>query len=182
MIIGGLYLCPPGPGFLTHRSEVVTVVANGFEGDKHARWERGADSRAKAYPRGTVIWNSRQLSIVSEEELAQIAANLGVPAVAPEWMGANICTRGLPDLTHLPPGTQFLVEGVGFYVTALNKPCLDTGKELAKHLPDVDDVAARFVKAARDLRGLVAVVERTGTIREGAPITVVRPASPSPRA
>lgn len=180
-VVGGLYICPPGSGFVTHRRELVTVVANGFEGDKHATWQRGADSRAKAYPRGTTIWNSRQLSIVSEEELARIAAALGVPMVLPEWLGANICTRGLPELTHLPPGTQLLVEEVGFYVTALNQPCLDAGTELAKHVPGAD-VAARFVKAARDLRGVVAVVERTGTVREGAPITVARAASPSPPA
>ena len=173
-VVAGLYVCPAGPGFLTERREVVTVVANGFEGDKHANWERGADSRAKPYPRGTTIWNSRQLSIVAEEELAQIAASLELATIAPEWIGANICTRGLPALTRLPPGTRLVIEDVGLFVTALNGPCLDAGKELAKHVPDGgDELAARFAKAAHDLRGLVAVVERPGTIREGAPITVI---------
>jgi MOSC domain-containing protein YiiM len=171
-VVRSLYICPPGSGFVTERREVVTVTANGFEGDKHATWERGADARAKAYPRGTPIWNSRQLSIVSEEELAQIATALAIPRIAPEWLGANICTRGLPELTRLPPGTQLLIDNVGLYVTALNGPCIGPGKELAKHHPDVPDLAARFVKAALDLRGLVAVVERVGVIHEGAPIKV----------
>ena len=177
-VIAGLYVCSDSTSFVSERRPTVTVVPNGFEGDKHATWTRAADSRAKSYPRGTTIWNSRQLSIVSEEELAEIAAALGLPDITPEQLGANICTRGLPALTHLASGTQLLVGDVGLYVTALNKPCINPGKVIEAHHPDIPNLANRFVKAAHDRRGVVAVVERPGTIREGAAITLVAPASP----
>jgi hypothetical protein len=176
-IVTGLYVCSDPASFVSVRRPEVTVVANGFAGDKHATWERAADSRARHYARGTAIWNSRQLSIVSEEDLAAIAAALELPtAIAPEWLGANICVRGIPSLTQLPPGTRLLVDTAGFYITALNKPCIAPGKEVARHFPDAPaDVAARFVKVAHNLRGVVAVVERPGTIHEGATITVRAP-------
>jgi MOSC domain-containing protein YiiM len=174
-VVTGLYICADPTSFVSMRRPEVTVVANGFAGDKHATWERAADSRAKQYARGTPIWNSRQLSIVSEEDLAAIAGTLELPSLLPEWFGANLCVRGIPALTELAPGTRLIVDTAGLYVTALNKPCVTTGKEIAARYPDVADLAARFVKAARNLRGVVAVVERPGTIHEGATITVRAP-------
>ncbi|MCA1668286.1 MAG: hypothetical protein LC793_13000, partial [Thermomicrobia bacterium] len=55
----------------------VRVTLEGFEGDRHAGFTRRADNRTPFYPRGTVIGNSRQVSIVSVEELTAMATALG---------------------------------------------------------------------------------------------------------
>src|SRR5205085_11705981 len=36
-------------------------------------------------------------SLVSEEELAALAGELGLPRVLPEWLGANVAARGVGD-------------------------------------------------------------------------------------
>jgi hypothetical protein len=47
-------------------------------------------------------------SIVSEEECAMIAEELGVEKVLPEWLGANLFLKGFPELTTLPMGSRIL--------------------------------------------------------------------------
>ena len=41
----------------------------------------------KQYPRDTDIRNVRQLTLVSEEELAEIAGLMGIPEMKAEWLG-----------------------------------------------------------------------------------------------
>lgn len=40
------------------------------------------------------------------ERTPELQLDLGVPAVAPEWLGANLVLTGLPDLTLLPAGAR----------------------------------------------------------------------------
>ena len=52
----------------------VTVTFAGFEGETHGGLTRPSCGRVKAqYPRGTEIRNTRQITIVSQEELDDIA-------------------------------------------------------------------------------------------------------------
>ena len=154
----------------------VTVTLEGFSGDLHAGFTRPADSRAKRYPRGTPITNRRQVSIVSAEELGEVAAELGVPEICPEWLGANLQLKGIPHLTHLPPSTYLYFEnGVTLWVTGENRPCRGPGEMVQEQYPEVPDLAARFVKAAHHKRGLVAMVEMGGVLRPGEAVEVKLP-------
>lgn len=85
----------------------------GFAGECHGGLTRPSCSRVlRQYPvRGTEIRNTRQVSILSEEELAGVAADLGIPLLMPEWLGANMVIRGIPDFTTVPPASRLVFEG-----------------------------------------------------------------------
>ncbi len=180
-ILTGIFITSRQDSFVTTRKVNIRVVSNGLNGDKHASWYRGADARAKHYKKGTKIWNNRQISIVSEEELKEIAAAMSTPEIKPEWLGANFCLKGIPALTFLPAGTKIYIpdfyggQDIGLYVTALNEPCTDPGKIIQANFPDVANLAINFPKAAYNKRGVVAVVEHPGCIQEGSKVTVVVP-------
>lgn len=159
---------PSGAYLVTTPVPEVAVTLNGFVGDRHAGPTRRADGRTSFYPRGIVIRNSRQVSIVAVEELAALAAALGVPRVEPAWLGANLAIEGLPRLSGLAPGSRlFFPAEATLVVAAENMPCLYPGRAIGARYPELPGLAARFPKAARGLRGLVAWVERPGTIRAG---------------
>ena len=89
-----------------HESKV-EVDFSGFVGEAHSGLTRKSCSRVRAqYPRGTEIRNVRQISILSAEELAEIAVLMGIPILKPEWIGANLILAGIPHLTMLPPSTR----------------------------------------------------------------------------
>ncbi len=159
---------------LTHASIVsqpqaqAQVTLEGFAGDVHAGLTRPSDGRTQFYPRGTPIRNSRQVSLVSTEELALIAAGLGLGTLPAEWLGANLLLSGLPHLTFLPPNTRlFFPGGAVLLVSGENKPCVEPGKVLQAHYPELPDLVNAFVKAGLHRRGLVATVERAGVIAAG---------------
>lgn len=146
----------------------VRVTLEGFEGDKHAGIEYLSSSRTLHYPRGTVIRNTRQISIVSLEDLDLIAVAMGVPKILPPWLGANLAFRGIPDLTHLPPSTRlFFPNDAVLVVEGENKPCVFPGKVIAAQYPALSISAALFPKAGINRRGVVAWVERPGMIGLG---------------
>ena len=64
------------------------------------------------YPKGTTIRNTRQLSILSAEEICQMASNLHLPSstLDPHSMGASMVLEGLPDLSHLPPNSRLQLQ------------------------------------------------------------------------
>ncbi|MEL6623236.1 MAG: sulfurase, partial [Pseudomonadota bacterium] len=67
------------------RRELVATYA-GLDGETHAGLTRPSCSRVlKQYPkRGTEIRNTRQVTIVSVEDLAAIASALDIPQLPPE--------------------------------------------------------------------------------------------------
>lgn len=177
-ILASIFVSLRTDSIITQRKEIARVFDNGLEGDKHTGWFRGADVRAKHYPKGTRIWNSRQVSIVSEEELKEIGEAMKIPEIRPEWLGANLCLKGIPNLSLLPPGSKIFIASyyggldVGFQITALNKPCINPGYIIQEHYSDIDHIECRFPTAAHNKRGVVAVVEHSGIIKEGSLVTV----------
>lgn len=178
-ILIGIFIARNQNSLVSERVSSIRVLENGLEGDKHTGWLRKADVRARHYPKGTLIWNSRQISIVSEEELAVVARGMGIPKIEPEWLGANMCVREIPDFSLLQPRTKIFIPNedggseVGIYITAPNKPCVGPGEVIQIHYPEIKGLATQFPKVAINKRGVVAVVECSGLIREGANISVV---------
>ncbi|MGH8432123.1 MAG: MOSC domain-containing protein, partial [Solimonas sp.] len=107
------------------RVESLKLSFNGIEGDCHGGLTRKADVRTiRQYPRDTPIRNVRQLTLLSVEELSQIAGVMEIPAVKPEWVGANVVTSGIPDLTLLPPSSRLqFPSGATIVVDMENEPC-----------------------------------------------------------
>ncbi|MCB1378780.1 MAG: MOSC domain-containing protein [Alphaproteobacteria bacterium] len=127
----------------------------------------------KQYRRGTPVKNTRQVSIVSHEELHHIAETMGIPAIRPEWVGANLVTSGIPDLTLLPPSSRLqFPSGAMIVVDIENLPCRYPAAVIEKHHPVVNQ---GFVIAARQKRGLVGWVEAEGPITVGDSITLWLP-------
>jgi hypothetical protein len=154
------------------KSEVAELLLqfSGIAGDCHAGLSRPSDSRmTKLYARNTEVRNARQVSIVSAEELAAVAKAMELAALDAGWVGANILTSGIPELTLLPPSTRLqFPSGAVIVIDMENLPCRYAAEEIERHATP----QTGFVTAAKEKRGLVGWVEREGTITKGDSIGV----------
>jgi MOSC domain-containing protein YiiM len=88
-----------------------------------------------------------------------------LPALDPALLGASIMLRGIPDLSHVPPGSRLQSEsGATLVVDLENRPCVLPAKGIEAAHPGF---GARFKTAAEGRRGIVAWVEREGPLRLG---------------
>lgn len=138
----------------------------GMAGEFHGGETRPACSRVAAlYKRGTVIANTRQLSIISAEELAQIAGNMGIEALDPEWLGASMVVEGISDFSHLPPSSRLQgPDGATLVVDMQNRPCQLPTKVIEAQRPGK---GRAFKRAAEGRRGVTAWVECEGRLAVG---------------
>ena len=138
----------------------------GLDGEVHAGLTRPSCSRVLSqYPRNTPIRNTRQISIVSAEDLADIAQKLDLPQVDPAWLGASIVVKGIPDFTHIPPSSRLQAQtGTTLTVDMENRPCQFPAKTIeAQH----QGHGTAFTAAAKGRRGVTAWVEREGALTIG---------------
>lgn len=158
----------------SHPQDRLLCTFDGIEGDSHAGATRESDVRVtQQYAKGTTIRNVRQLTIVSDEELTSIAEALGVPAVEPGWLGANLSIAGIPDFTLIPPSTRLIFDGgAALVVDAENEPCMYPARQIEKRHPGC---GRPFPKVAINKRGVTAWVEREGEIRVGDAVAVHLP-------
>ncbi len=162
-------------GHMTERKEpaIDGVATNhldlGFDGVAGFPYEgltRSSCSRVVTqHPKGTEIANVRQLSIVSAEELAEIATAMGLDEIDPAWLGASIVIEGIADLTHVPPSSRLQSDvGTTLVVDMENQPCHQPGLTISRHH---GEAGKRFKAAARERRGVTAWVERPGRLKIG---------------
>jgi MOSC domain-containing protein YiiM len=162
-----------GDGFETRQVEALTLTYDGIPGDRHAGLTARAGVRQKHLKKGTELRNARQVSLLSLEELALISQALGLPTVAPQWLGANVVVSGRGAFTQLAPSTRLVFSsGAVLVVDGDNDPCSVAGGAVERGA-GVPGLKSRFVKAAADRRGLVAWVELPGLIRQGDEVTLV---------
>lgn len=147
----------------------------GYSGESHAGLTRPSCSRVLAqYPRGTEIRNVRQLCVVSAEEMAAVAAELGLETWDHAWVGASVVISGLPDFTHIPPSSRLqAASGATLTVDMENHPCIEPAKTIELVHPGHGKA---FKDAAKGRRGITAWVEREGVLRLGDTITLHIPA------
>ncbi len=69
--------------------DMVEVTFEGIIGVKHSGLTKLSDSRTKILPQRDGNSKHTQISIVSNEELADIAAELKIAVLLPDWFGAN---------------------------------------------------------------------------------------------
>jgi hypothetical protein len=149
----------------------------GPEGEAHGGLTRASCSRVLAqYPKGTPIRNTRQLSILSAEELAQTAAAMGLDSLDPALVGASMVVEGLPDLTHLPPSSRLQAEGGATLVVDMeNRACQLPAKPIDAAHPGF---GAAYRRAASGRRGVTAWVEAEGDLWLGAELRLHIPDQP----
>ena len=149
----------------------------GVDGQRHGGQTRTACTRTSAqYAPGTEIRNVRQFTILSAEELDQIAAKMGVDALDPAWLGASMIIRGIPDFTHVPPSSRLQNQhGTSLTIDMENRPCIYPGKEIEKDRPGHGKA---FRSAAVGLRGVTAWVEREGPLHIGDTVVLHIPDQP----
>jgi hypothetical protein len=146
-----------------------TELAAGFdgpEGEAHGGLTRPSCSRVLSqHPRNTEIRNVRQFSVLSAEEIAEIAERMGAEALDPSWLGATLVLEGVPDFSHLPPSSRLQgPDGVTLVVDMQNRPCQLPAKVIEDHLPGI---GKKFKSAAEGRRGVTAWVEREGVLKMG---------------
>jgi len=125
----------------TIRSEPRATLTLTFDGaveeGRHAGRNRASCSRVTSqHPKGTEIANVRQLCIVSGEEMVTIAADLGLDALDPEWLGASLVLRGISDFTHVPPSSRLQgPDGATLVIDMENRPCTLVSREIETDRP-----------------------------------------------
>lgn len=167
-----------GKEFVTAPVDELALTYEGIPGDVHSGITRKSGGREPWYKRGTEMRNERQVTILSRSELAEAAAEMGIDRIEPEWIGGNITLDGIPMLSMLPAATLLFFEGgVTLKVDFQNGPCRIAGASIARHLGREGDVALAlsFVPAAKRRRGLLAWVEKPGTIKSGESVRVQLP-------
>lgn len=150
-------------------AEPVERIYAGFsgpEGESHGGLTRPSCSRVLSqYPRGTTIRNTRQFSILSAEELAAIAGEMGLASLAPDLLGATMVVEGIPDFSHLPPSSRLQGEnGATLVVDMQNRPCTLPARPIETRHPGF---GAKFKPAAVGRRGVTAWVEAEGDLFVG---------------
>ena len=151
--------------------EAMELTFAGIAGSVHGGVTRASCSRVTAqHPRGTPIGNERQVSVLAAEELAQIAARMGLEALDPARLGASIVIEGLPDLSHLPPSSRLQApSGATLVVDMQNRPCVLPARSIETVHPGYGKA---FKTAANGRRGVTAWVQREGRIAVGDRLTL----------
>lgn len=146
--------------------DTLELTLDGVAGSVHGGAIRESCSRVKSqYPRGTRIRNERQLSIISAEELAEIAARMGVETIDPARLGASMVISGLPDFSFVPPSSRLQApSGATLTVDMQNRPCQFPAKSIDKVAPGL---GKGFKSAATDRRGVTASVASEGRVALG---------------
>ncbi|UWQ92318.1 sulfurase [Aliisedimentitalea scapharcae] len=125
------------------------------------------------HPEGTKIANVRQLSILSQEELDVIAAEMEMETLDPSYLGATMVVRGIPDFTHIPPSSRLQgPDGCTLVADMENRPCIFPGREVEADSPGH---GPKFKPAATGRRGITAWVQRPGALKRGDKIRLFVP-------
>lgn len=165
-------------GLVSEAVEQLRMDFAGPEGEAHGGLTRESCSRVlRQYPRGTEIRNTRQLSIISAEELSEIAIAMGIESLDPALLGATMVVAGIEDFTHLPPSARLQGEGGATVVVDMeNHACQLPARPIENRHPGQ---GAAFRRAAKDRRGITAWVEREGLFTLGEVLTLHIPAQRS---
>lgn len=165
-----IWLGKVGPDAEGVRSSALTDAVHlsyaGVDGEIHAGLTRPSCVRTVTqWPEGTEIRNVRQLSILSAEEMAATAAEMGLERLEPEWVGASMIIEGIDDFSHVPPSSRLMnAAGTSLVIDMQNRPCHYPGLEVEKDRPGYGKA---YKTAAKGRRGVTAWVEREGPLAVG---------------
>ena len=152
----------------------LTLNFDGVDGERHQGVTASSCVRVRnLHPEGTEVANVRQLSILSQEELDATAAEMGMEALDPSYLGASMVVRGIPDFTHIPPSSRLQgPDGCTLGADMENRPCVYPGREVDADSPGH---GPKFKPAATGRRGITAWVQRPGALKLGDKIRLFIP-------
>lgn len=155
----------------------IFAAFDGPEGEAHGGINRPACSRVAAlYKRDHPIRNTRQFAVMAAEDLAQIAAKMGLDSLDPALLGTSLVIEGIPDFSHLPPSSRLQAEGGATLVVDMeNRPCTLPARPIENRHAGF---GKHFKPAAQGLRGITAWVEAEGMLRVGAKMRLFVPDQP----
>lgn len=150
-----------GGSLRAQKCDALDLTFDGIAGERHFGTQAPSCVRVRnLHPEGTEIRNVRQLSILSEEELSEIAKSMELDHVNPEWLGATMVLKGIPDFTHIPPSSRLQgPDGWTLVADMENRPCVLPGRKVDQDKPGH---GPRFKAAATNRRGITAWVQRQG--------------------
>lgn len=146
--------------------DALTLGFDGPQDEGHGGITRLSCSRViSQHPRGTEIANTRQLCVMSAEEMEAVALAMGLRELDPSLVGASVVVKGLPDFTHVPPSSRLQApDGATLVVDMENLPCQLPAREIDAEMPGVGHA---YKAASKGRRGITAWVERPGELRLG---------------
>lgn len=165
---------PAGGGISATAVTALDLTFDGVPGERHEGSLRSSCVRMRnLYPEGAEIRNVRQLTVLSDEELSLIAADMGLDRLDPATLGATVVLRGIPDFTFVPPGSRLqAVSGATITVDLENRPCVFPGREIDKQHAGF---GPKFKPAAKNRRGVTAWVECPGALHLGSKLRLFVP-------
>ncbi len=157
---------PAGGSMQSQPVDRLSLGFSGVGGERHEGTQRASCVRVRnLYPEGTEIRNVRQLSILCDEELQGTATEMGLQRLDPGLVGASIVLRGIPDFTHIPPGSRLQgPSGLTVTIDMENRPCVMPGREIEGENPGF---GASYKPAAKNRRGVTAWIECPGGLAVG---------------
>ncbi len=164
------------------RAAAVDTMELTFDGPvgegRHGGRTRASCVRVIAqHPQGTEIANVRQMSVLSAEELDDIAKDCGLETIDPVWLGASLVVRGIPDFSHVPPSSRLQgPDGATITINMENRPCNFPAREIEQDRPGHGKA---FKTAATGKRGVTAWVERPGVFERGQRLRLHVPDQPA---
>lgn len=146
--------------------QMLVLGFDGPAGEDHGGLTRPSCSRVLSqHPRDTTIRNTRQLCVMSAEEIAAISQAMGIDALDPSYMGATMVIEGIADLTHVPPSSRLQgPSGATIVIDMENRPCVLPSREIEADMPGCGKT---FKTMAKDRRGVTGWVEREGVLKLG---------------
>jgi len=161
----------PHGGIRSAPADVLTMTYAGPTGEAHSGLTRASCVRVKAqWPTGTEIRNVRQLSVMSQEEIDEIAADCGLDVLDPALLGCSLVVKGISDFSHVPPSSRLQSpDGTTIVIDMQNRPCMYPAKEIEADHPGH---GKPFKGAAKGKRGVTAWVEREGAFQVGDLLTL----------
>lgn len=157
--------------------QTLAVTFAGPEAESHGGLTRPSCSRVSSqYPKGTEIRNTRQLSVLGQEDLDAIAREMGLAVLDPALVGATMVIAGIPDFSHIPPSARLQGEGGATIVVDMeNRPCTLPARPIETAHPGHGKL---FKPSAVGRRGITAWVEREGSFRLGESVRLHIPDQP----
>ncbi len=166
-----------GSSLRSEERSIASFDFAGMGGESHSGLTRPACGRVEEmYEIGIPIRNTRQVTVLSSEELEAIAQEMGVGDLPPGLLGANVVITGIPAFTLVPPGSRLQFNrGVTLTVDFENLPCNLPAREIEAEMPGF---GKKFKAAAANRRGVTAWVERVGTVELGESARLFVPVQP----
>ena len=162
---------PDNAGLRSVAGSALTLTYAGAQGEAHSGLTRASCVRVKSqWPEGTEIRNVRQLSVMSQEEINEIAAQCGLDTLDPALLGCSLVVKGISDFSHVPPSSRLQSpDGTTIVIDMQNRPCNLPAREIEADHPSH---GKPFKAAAKGKRGVTAWVEREGRFAIGDKVTL----------